>query len=223
MPWCEFIWCVSMSAVADEKARFSGSFAVKREKTWVTRGVDSGYLHRSFNRLDLPLLRALRTIQCAFSKKGLPLKMVETQPKYSKVVYSSQEFSTRYKIVIIKLLFNETVWNAECAEAFHSGHRGNSLQIERKNLLGKVAIIGGFCVFDNVFGLKIHTLATNEKGIYFNTKIFLRAAQSAIEQGARTNRHQGAAASSTRTFLKRFLLAVVSPGRILVIGMHPKF
>ncbi len=89
------------------------------------------------NRLNLPLLLASRAIQFKYRKKGLPLEIVETQPKYSKAEYLSQEFSATYKIAIIKLPFDETVQNTAWRLDFHGDYRDNLLQSQRKFLLGK--------------------------------------------------------------------------------------
>jgi hypothetical protein len=138
--------CVWASACADETvSRFTGAFAVKREKKFLIWGVDSGYHHRFLNRLNLPLLLASSTIQFTYREKGLPLEIIETQQKYSKDVYSSQGFSTVYKVVIIKLPCGETVQNTAWWLAYHGYHHDNVLQSQGKSLFGKGEIKRVLC------------------------------------------------------------------------------
>jgi hypothetical protein len=87
-----------------------------------------------------------------YCKKELPLEIVETQPKYSKVVYSSQEFSTLCKIAIIKLPFHETVLNTAWWLAFHGDYPDNLLQSQGNSLVGKRGIKGDFVFSFTSFG-----------------------------------------------------------------------
>jgi hypothetical protein len=80
-----------------------------------------------------------------YCKKELPLEIVETQPKYSKVVYSSQEFSTICKIAIIKLPFHETVLNTAWWLTFHGDYPDNLLQSQGNSLFGKGGVRGISC------------------------------------------------------------------------------